>query len=105
MEVNNTSNLSLLCCNVARIHTRKLWEMGEEPKLTCAADSQMKTICFGVGLGALHLKEPALLGFGHPCVRDSCPPSVIEVASSSCTGCPCCCTEVGLNPWGKDRRI
>ena len=50
--------------------------MGEEPKLTCAGDSQMKTIRFRVVLGALNLKEPSplLKVFGHLRVRDSCPP-------------------------------
>lgn len=35
--------------------------MGQEPKLTCASDSQMKTIHFRVVLGAWNLKEPAPL--------------------------------------------
>jgi len=78
------------------LFTRKFLEMGEEPKLTCAGDSWVKTNPFSVVLGALNLKEPSPLWkvFGHLCIRDSCPLTVIQMASAFCTGSPDCCTEV-----------
>lgn len=68
------------CDELVEFSTRKLLEMGEEPKLTCAGDSQMKTTHFYVALGALNLKEtsPLLKILGRLCIRDSCPPGCTD---------------------------